>query len=120
LKADPTAVVELYPNLTKEIYSVLVRPSSGTELAVMEFLTYPSLGDVRELPAFTGDKWSLLKHLQQQSEAEIISVDGLSLFKRLLDVVKEREVELAINPGWEYGIRLTRPMLLSAIAASRS
>jgi hypothetical protein len=118
LKADPAIVVELYPALSHESYLTLVRPGSGKELASAEFLTYPSRGNVSELPIFTSEKYRLFNKLKRQSGAEVMPVAGLLLFKRMREIVEDGETVLAINPGWEHGIRIDRSILLSVIAVS--
>jgi SseB protein N-terminal domain len=120
LKVDPAAIVELYPALSKEDYLVLVRPGSAKELKSLEFLTYPAGGDIRELPIFTSEKHSLFDRLKKQSGAEVMLVPGVSLFKRMQEIVEDGKIELAINPGWEHGIRINRSILLSVIAVATS
>jgi|SRR2546430_7776517 hypothetical protein len=118
LKIDPTTIVELYPALSKENYLVFVRAGSTKELKSVEFLTYPSGGNIRELPIFTSEKYPLFDQLKSQSGAEVMPVAGLLLFKRMREIIEDGKLELAINPGWEHGIRVNRSILLSVIAVA--
>jgi hypothetical protein len=120
LKTDPAAVVELYPLLTKIDYYVLVGRMRGVSLENALFLTYSSR-EFSELPAFTSDRYPLLEQLRRQSEAEAMLVPGLELFRQLKDrniIAHEGDTQLAINPGWEHGIRVSRAILLSALSAN--
>ena len=120
LKTNPAVVVELYTALSKELYIVLVRSGSRKDLEAFEFLTYPSQG-CDELPIFTSDNYPLFNQLKSQSSADSVTVDGASLFKRLIkNVIDTDKIQVAINPGWEYGIRVSRSMLLSVIAVSET
>jgi len=116
-RADPAVVVKLYPALSKQAYWVFVRTGSTGDLRTAEFLTYPSRG-CYELPVFTSEKFHLFNQFKSESGAEAIHADGAALFRRLEGVLETGKLELAINPGWEHGIRLNRTMLLSALAVS--
>jgi hypothetical protein len=117
LKENPGTAVDLYAALPRASYWVLLEPGSEAQLSSASFLSYPSK-DVGELPVFTSDKLPLFFRLKEQSGAAAAQIDGVSLFKRLLDVIESGKLELAINPGSPDGIRLTRAMLLSALAYS--
>jgi hypothetical protein len=97
---------------------VFVRAGSAKELKSVEFLTYPSGGNIRELPIFTSEKYPLFDQLKSQSGAEVMPVAGLLLFKRMREIIEDGKLELAINPGWEHGIRVNRSILLSVIAVA--
>jgi SseB protein N-terminal domain len=114
-KTDPSVAVELYPALSKNSYFVLIRPGSATFVDDAEFLTYSAAGNVRELPIFTSQDVPFLNQLVQQSGAKVLTVSGLPLLKRVREVIVDNTTVLAIDPGTEYGIRLDRSMVLSAI-----
>lgn len=117
LKTDTTAVVELYSALPQTKYWALVRPETQNDLATADFLTYQTEDSKTELPIFTSNESEAFKNLKAQSQAEPLLAEGLLLFGRLKDIAGE-QIVVAINPGTEFGIRLTKEMLLSAIALS--
>ena len=77
----------------------------------MEFLTYPSSG-MRELPLFTHPDFVLSL---DAPGAVLVHVQGQLLWPRLLDVVKTRECEAAVDPGQAHGVRLTREMIVGMV-----
>lgn len=113
LRQDPTLVVELYKKLFDSSYFTLVRPGTETSIEEMEFLTYDTQDDIRELPLFTNDLF-ILKGLTQ--EALTIQVSGQPFWARLLDIIETGVCEVAVNPGQKHGIRLTKEMILGMIA----
>jgi hypothetical protein len=121
IRTNPAVVTELYPLLTKIDYQVLIAPGSGSTLQTALFLTYPTPTETRELPAFISDKYPLFNQLKREAKAEIMVVPGLALFRHLKNenlVAEGGNTELAINPGWEHGIRVSRTILLTALAAA--
>jgi hypothetical protein len=119
LKLNPATVIELYPLLAKIEYRVLIAPTSGDSLDQMLFLTYPTADSIRELPAFTSDSFSLLISLRQEFKSKIVQVPGRVLFEHLIEkniVAYEGDTVLAVNPGSEYSIRLSREILKAVLA----
>jgi hypothetical protein len=49
-------------------------------------------------------------------DAVPVQVDGPALWKRLLDVVEPKKVEVEVDPGQAHGIRLRRRMILGMVA----
>ncbi|MGA7323306.1 MAG: hypothetical protein WBX25_02195 [Rhodomicrobium sp.] len=88
LAADPTTVVELYPALVKQSYWVLLGPKKNRTPENPTFLTYPSTGNLRELPAFTSDTFPLFDQLKRQTGAGAALMDGLPLFETLKSVIE--------------------------------
>ncbi len=119
MKDDKNVAAQLYPALSRTSFWVLVRPGTAEPLAKAAFLAYPSIGSVDELPIFTSQDFPLFTQLKTQSGSEAVLVDGLALFTRLKDVIVEKKTELAINPGWEFGVRLTQPMVISVLAVAQ-
>ncbi len=116
LRADPTLVVDLYPQLFNAQFWVLVQQPSGPLEEAM-FLTYPTKDGIQELPIFTESNHKLLAQLVSLAgDAEVLPVEGNRLWPRLLDVVKTKVCEAAVDPGDVYGIRLTREMILGMVS----
>lgn len=114
LRNDATRVVVLYEQLAKSDLVALVRSGTEHEVASMQFLTYPSSGDVQELPLFTRPEFVLAF---EAAEAVSVTVQGNLLWPRLLDIIKTGECEAAIDPGQVHGIRLNREMVLGMVSA---
>jgi type III secretion system (T3SS) SseB-like protein len=115
LRADPTLAVDLYPQLFNAQFWVLVQQSSGPIEDAM-FLTYPTKDGIQELPVFTDSNHKLLVELLSlAADAEVLPVEGDRLWPRLLDVVKTKVCEAAVDPRDVYGIRLTREMILGMV-----
>jgi hypothetical protein len=109
-RADPPLVVQLYESLLFGRFWVLAQ--QPTDISRMLFLTYPSAGGVRELPVFTAADRLLLTKLATESGAISIEVDGISLWPRLLEIVKTGETEAAVDAGESYAIRINSQMIL--------
>ena len=114
LRSDPSLVVVLYEQLAKADFLAMVRVGTERSIKSMEFLTYPSSGDVRELPLFTQPEFVLELQVDDLALAEL---RGPTLWPRLLDIVKTGECEIAVDPGQAHGIRLTREMVLGMVGA---
>ncbi len=115
LRTDPTLAVVLYKQLFMGRYWVLVQKPVGS-IESMSFLTYPTQDKIRELPAFTASDRRLVSELASTAgDAEGVQIEGSQLWPRMLDVVKTRECEVAIDPGEKYSIRLTREMILGMV-----
>jgi hypothetical protein len=112
LRSDPSLVVALYEQLAKADFLAFVRKGTEGNVASMEFLTYPSSGGVHELPLFTQQNFVLSLEVQG---AVLAIVHGHLLWPRLLDIVKTKECEAAVDPGQNHGIRLTREMVLGMV-----
>jgi hypothetical protein len=112
LKTDPTLVTQLYKQLFESTYYVLVRSGTEKDLTQMEFLTYDTKDEVRELPLFTNEKF-ILNNLSQS--ALIIKIYGQSFWKKMLDIIETGKCEAAIDPGQVHGIRLTKEMILGML-----
>ena len=81
----------------------------------MAFLTYPTADRIRELPVFTAPDRATLAQLAAESGAKTVEVDGISLWPRLLDIVKTGETEAAVDAGENYSIRLNLQMILTMV-----
>lgn len=112
LKADPTAVLELYPQLYSASFLALVQRDSERSVEPSSFLTYTSSDGVRELPIFTQQEYMLSG---MPEAAVIVELNGVVLWRRLLDVIVTGVCEAAVDPGQPHGIRLTREMVLSTV-----
>jgi hypothetical protein len=80
----------------------------------MEFLTYNTQDGIRELPLFTNDIF-ILNSLTK--EALTVQVSGRPFWARLLDIIETGVCEVAVNPGQNHGIRLTKEIILGMIAS---
>jgi len=113
LKSDPSRAVDLYRQLYYAPFFAFVQRGSETTLDAHLFLTYPSSGDVRELPLFTLRDF-VLEGLSD--EALLININGPKLWVRLLEVIETGKCEAAVDPGQSHGIRLNREMILGMTA----
>jgi hypothetical protein len=115
-RQDLGLVVVLYQQLFEGRFWVLAqRPAE--QLETMLFLNYPAQGGVRELPVFTArDRGLLTKFTAEVPDCMMVEIEGARLWPRLLDIVRTRELEAAVDPGEQYGIRLTREMILGMIS----
>jgi hypothetical protein len=117
LKSNAAIVMGLYPLLTKINYHVLVAPGTGWLVETASFLTYPISDRMHALPAFTSDTYPLFDKLKRDAGAEGLAIKGLPFLQHLKDknVIAEH-TEIAINPGWEHGILISRPILLGILS----
>ena len=114
-RSDPSLVVELYSLLFHGQYWALVADAT-VPLESMAFLTYPSSGDVRELPIFTSPAPTLSAELQSATpRPQWIHVQGEALWVRMLDVTADSNIQVAVDPGEAHGIRLRRDMMLGMV-----
>jgi hypothetical protein len=116
LKTDPAAAVELYEQLFRARYWVLVSDAE-TNLDNMFFLNYESDDGVQELPVFTTPD----RHLIHKFDSEIppptaVQVPGPRLWPRLLLVLEHANIQVAVDAGEGHGVRLTRPMILGMVS----
>ncbi|MGB9074810.1 MAG: hypothetical protein WCC22_19390 [Terriglobales bacterium] len=116
LKRNPALAVILYKQLFMGRFWAIAQKSTDN-LENIRFLTYPSANNVRELPVFIDPKRHLLTEMSSQlGDSMIIEVEGKSLWPRMLDIAKTGECEIAVDPGEEHGIRLTREMILGMVS----
>jgi hypothetical protein len=114
LPSDPTVVVELYGQLFDARFWVLGQPTVNAD--AMQFLTYPTADEARELPAFTLDSRSVLADLSRQvPAAQIEEVEGPRFWSRILQLLESESFFVAVDPGEKHGIRLTREMILGMV-----
>jgi hypothetical protein len=115
MKKDPALAVILCEQLFRGRFWAIAQKSTD-DLGNLAFLTYPSGGNVRELPVFSDPKRHLLTELSSElGDSMIIEVEGKNLWPRMLDTVKTGECEIAVDPGEEHGVRLTREMVLGMV-----
>ncbi len=70
----------------------------------------------RELPVFTGPDRPLIASCSNLAPVpQLATFQGEELWVRMLDFVKGRELQVAVDPGEPYGIRLRREMILGMI-----
>lgn len=112
MRADHSAVVNLYRQLYEGSFVALVQRGSEGSLESMEFLTYESSGGVSELPLFTKKSYVLSG---MPPDCVEVQLPGADLWLRLLDVVESGRCEAAVDPGQEHGIRLRREMILGML-----
>ena len=113
LKSDPTQVVLLYERLYKSNFIALVRPNTEGQLNTMEFLTYPTVDEIGELPIFTSSQYV---YDFGQAHPILIELLGKDLWPKLSDIIKTGTLEVAVDPGQDHGIRLTTEMILGMIS----
>lgn len=115
-RTDLGLVVGLYRQLFEGRFWVLAqRPAERLE--TMLFLTYPTQDGIRELPVFTArDRSLLLQFTADLPDCVSIDVEGARLWPRLLEIVRTRECEAAVDPGEDYAIRVTREMILGMVS----
>jgi hypothetical protein len=113
LRSDPTKAIELYEQLYHASFFAFVQGGSESTIDAHLFLTYPSGGEVRELPLFTLRDFVLETFL---NDALLINIDGPQLWPRLLEIVETGKCEAAVDPGQSHGIRLNREMILGMTA----
>jgi hypothetical protein len=112
IRADPSRVATLYEQLAQAQFLSLVRAGTQNDLALMQFLTYPTPDKVSELPLFTRKEFVLPLDVP---EAVPVVIPGNALWLRLLDIIKTGVCEVAVDPGQPHGIRLTREMVLGMV-----
>jgi hypothetical protein len=112
LSSDPSRVFALYSQLYEASLLVPVRAGSENDLGCADFLTYPTVDQLRELPIFTRREY-LLENLPD--DAVLIRVNGDLLWRRLLEIVGLDNCQAAVDPGQKHGIRLRRDMILGMI-----
>ncbi len=113
LENDPTYFNRLYEALYFSDFITLVKPGTQNEIYLTEFLTYPTLDGIQELPLFTEDDFILNF---SSIQILILKVKGIELWPRLLNIIETEKYEVAINPGKSHGIRLNNSMILGMIS----
>src|SRR5688572_10940439 len=96
LRSDPSRAIDLYSQLYHAAFFAFVKSGSESTIDVHLFLTYPSSGDVRELPLFTLRDF-VLDGLHD--DALLVSINGPQLWPRLLEIVETGKCEAAVDPG---------------------
>jgi hypothetical protein len=112
LRSDPTRALDLYDQLYREAFIVLVESGSEGAVESFRFLTYDTADGLRGLPVFTSPNLVLAN---VPEDAVPVQVDGPALWKRLLDVVEPKKVEVEVDPGQAHRIRLRRRMILGMV-----
>ena len=112
LRRDPTRVVVLYAQLYASRFFVQVQAGSEADIRSALFLTYDTRDNIKELPIYTSLE-AVLPGVP--SDAVTISVDGPTLWPRLLNVIQTGQCEAAVDPGAPHAIRVTREMILGMV-----
>ena len=112
-RSDPPLVIQLYEKLFFGRFWMLAQEPAA--ISQMAFLTYPTADGIRELPVFTAPDRATLARLVAESGAKPVEVEGISLWPRLLDIVKTGETEAAVDAGENYSIRLNLQMILTMV-----
>jgi hypothetical protein len=117
LRQDRTLAIVLYEQLFKGRFWALIQ-KPVVSLEKMFFLNYPTPDDKRELPIFTADNRKLLLQLTSQfPDSVVVGTEGGNLWPRLLDVVSNvTNCDVAVDAGEQYGIRMTKEMILGMIS----
>lgn len=113
LAKEPTLVLHLYKQVFEATFCALVRSGTEKGLDKMEFLTYNTQDNIRELPLFTSEEFILNNPPQ---DTLVVQVSGQLLWTKLLDILESGKCEGAINPGQAHGIRLIKEIVLGMIA----
>lgn len=115
LPSDPTVVVDLYAQLFEGHFWVLA--DSAEKIEAVQFLTYPTTDSARELPIFTHTDRRVLADLKRQvPAAHVQEVEGAQFWLRTLMLLEADSFFVAVDPGEEHGIRLTKEMILGMIS----
>ena len=116
LKTDATDATYLYELiLQSQLYSI-VRMGTENDIKKAEFLNYPSIDGVLELPLFTRLELALNFAKKFSSDDNIIfSYSCIPMWKQLYDLIKDSKCQVAIDPGENYGIRLNASMILGML-----
>ena len=113
LRSDPTLAIKLYEELYISKFFVLIRPGTQHKVELMEFVTYQSEDEIKELPIFTSNDFIIEFPDAQYS---IVEVNGKVLWPRLLEIIKPGISEVSVNPGQNHCIRLNNSMILGMIS----
>ena len=115
LRKDPALAAILYEQLFAGRFWAMVA-NSDVPIESLFFLTYASSGGVSELPIFTKRASPVAERLAAgPTNPMFIELSGESLWPRMLDIVRTGQVEVAVDPGEEHGIRLTREAILGMV-----
>jgi hypothetical protein len=112
IRHDPSCAVVLYKQLAESKFWVLVKDGTEHDVTTMQFLTYPTGDELRELPLFTHPHFVLPLDAPEAVQAP---VPGNLIWPRLLDIIRTGQCEAAVDPGQPHGIRLTREMVLGMV-----
>jgi hypothetical protein len=115
LKQNPAYALDVYKSLGAATLLALVRAGTENSVDSMEFLTYPAVGGVTELPLFTSKEFVLPFPGSNAVQVPVVADD---LWPRLSTIVENGVCEAAIDPGQAHGIRLRREMILGIIHGS--
>jgi hypothetical protein len=115
LRANPARAVELYQQLFDARFWALVS-DADVALDEMFFLNYPTEDGIQELPIFTAPDRRLIGSFATATlPPTAVEVAGRALWRRLLLVMEHGHMQVAVDPGEGYGIRLTRTMILGMV-----
>lgn len=114
LPNNPAVVVDLYRQLYSADFFALVQAGTESSIQTMGFLTYDTRDGIKELPLFTSH--SVAAGFKVPTDALLAQIPGKLLWPRLSALLKENEIQAAVNPTEAHGIRLTDRMVLMMIA----
>jgi hypothetical protein len=112
LRTDPTRAVDLYEQLYRDSFYVLVQSGSEIDVNSFRFLMYPTADGILGLPVFTSEEF-ILDDLADDAMA--VHVNGPELWARLLEVVESKKSVVEVDPVQDHGIRLGRDMILGMV-----
>lgn len=112
LKTNPSIVIELYEKIFNSKFLAIVRKGTEENLNVTEFSSYETQDGIFEIPLFTENKF-IFENFSE--DAIVAEFGGLELWKRLLEILENKNIQIAINPGQSHGIRLTKEMILGKV-----
>ena len=112
LKTNPIVVLKLYEKLFGANLFAIIRKGTETNLNICEFSSYETPDEIYEIPLFTENKF-LFESFSE--DAIVIEFCGLLLWQRLIQILENKNIRIAINPGQTHGIRLTKEMVLGMV-----
>ena len=115
LLKDPTIALEIYEQLFNADLIALVFDPKATHDR-LSFLTYETTDGLCGLPVFTSNQTVLLSSLEAESTAKRLTLNGHQLWPILLKQAEDINCQIEIDAGEDYGIRLSKEMLLGMIA----
>jgi hypothetical protein len=113
MRTDVSVVARLYELLYKAIFVAIVESGTEETLDTMSFLICDIYDGTRELPLFTSK--DIAAEFPRIGESTLVDIPGSRLWPRLLDVLPDDSCQASVDPTREYGIRLTRAMVLGMI-----
>ena len=114
LMSNPALAAQLYEHLFNASFWTIAWRSGADARG---YVGCQKADGTWEIPVFTQPNRSLLRRLTADiPAAECVGVDGQTMWRQLLEeYMNDSKTQVAVDPGEEHGVLLTRVMILGMV-----